>query len=114
MDTRALINRAKIGAGDALMSDAAIARELGISRSAFLNMQRAGLNDGIAIRLARLAGVDPAAVLAAARAQRERDPEVKSVLERIAQKVAGTAAAVFLATGMHVGNSHALGGGEGR
>jgi len=114
MDMQATIDAAKARLGNVRMSDATLAAQLGVATSTFARDKRLGFSDPVALRLAELADADPVIVLATVRAMRERDPKVKSVLERLAERVAGTVGAMILATTMHVGDSHALDGGRGR
>lgn len=54
-------------------------------------------DDAMAVRLAELAGLDPAAVVAAMHAQRCTDDALRPILQRIAQRAAQVGAAVFTA-----------------
>jgi hypothetical protein len=114
MDIQATIDRAKAKAGNPAMTDAGLAGLLGIATSTFARDKRQGFSDPIALRLAELADVDPVIVLAMVRAMRERDPKVKSVLERLAHRVAGTAAAALLGLSVSLAPHPAHAGGEGR
>lgn len=96
MDDRTLIDLAKRGAGNERMTDAALARKLGIQRGTFRTMQVRGYSDRVAVQLARWAGADMAGVIARARGLRARQskrlaPEVKAALELIAVRSWSTA-----------------------
>ena len=112
MDIQATIKAAKARAGDPAMSDSALASILGIAQATFARDKRQGFSDAVALRLAELAGTDPAAVLATVRAMRERDPSVKRVLETIARRVAGTAAAALMGLSLQLSPEPAFAGGD--
>jgi transcriptional regulator with XRE-family HTH domain len=92
MNTRELLDAAKAAQG--WKSDYRLCKALGVTSSRLGNW-RSGRNtpdDGMVLRLAQLAGIDPARVLAGIAAERSSDAEVKRAWLKIA-----TAAAVLLA-----------------
>lgn len=113
MDLQPIIALAKSRAGNPDMPDSQLAAMLGISQPAFARDKKRGFSDAVAMRLAAMAGEDATAVLVTVRAMRERNPEVRSVLERLAKRLATAAGAAFLATGLS-GQLTPAGGGEGR
>ena len=100
MDLTKTIQAAKRRCGNEQMPDTALAAILGIAGPTFARDKRAGFSDPIALKLAQLAGEDPAIVLATVRAMRERDPAVKRVLERLVKLAASAAGAAVLAMGL--------------
>lgn len=113
MDLTETIRSAKRRAGNEQMPDTALATLLGIAGPTFARDKKRGFSDAVAMRLAVMAGEDATAVLVTVRAMRERNPEVRSVLERLAKRLATAAGAAFLATGLS-GQLTPAGGGEGR
>jgi predicted transcriptional regulator len=76
--------RSKLGGA----SDYAIAKELGISRSAVSKYRNGmgGFDDETAVKVARLLDVDPAAVVTAAHAERTKNPELRRVWASLADR----------------------------
>jgi transcriptional regulator with XRE-family HTH domain len=89
-----LVDAARAGAG--LPSFYRLARVLGVGDATVANWRhgRATPDDATTLRLAAMAGVDPAQALAAIHVQRCTDPAIRSVLATIAARVqqAGAAA----------------------
>ncbi|SOZ07275.1 conserved hypothetical protein [Cupriavidus taiwanensis] len=76
--------RAKLGGA----SDYAIAKELGISRSAVSKYRNGmgGFDDETAVKVARILDVDPAAVATAAHAERAKSPELRQMWASVADR----------------------------
>lgn len=71
-------------------SDYAIAKELGISRSAISKYRRdqGTFDDDTAVKVARILDIDPAPVLLAAHAERMKTPEARNVFAALADRFA--------------------------
>lgn len=92
-----LTEAARAGAG--LPSFYRLARVLGVNDSTVANWRkgRATPDDAMAVRLADMAGLDPAAVVAAMHAQRCTDDALRPILQRIAQRAAQVGALLVTA-----------------
>lgn len=96
--TADLIDQVKARYG--LRSDGAVARLLGITTASISKHRqlKCSFDDATSLRIASLLQVEPQFVLAVARAQGAKRPDVRAVWERIA-RAAGTAATVLIALG---------------
>lgn len=95
-----LLTAAKTGAG--IPSSYRLARVLGVTDNTVGNWQhgRAFPSDSTAAELARMAGLDPDAVVAAVHALRATSADERVRWERIAHRLQAAAAAVFLSFGL--------------
>lgn len=86
----------------ALPSDRALSKALGVGFTApnQWRTRRAWPADDTMVRLAELAGADPAQALLDLNQWRNQSPAVRSVYERIAARIAATAASVIIAFGV--------------
>lgn len=84
----------------ALPSDYAMAKVLGITRSAvsrYRNHPEATFDDATALKIAAALETDPGYVFACMAAQRAKVEQVRRIWEELAKKLGGAAAAVLLA-----------------
>lgn len=96
---RDYLRAAKVRLG--VTSDYALAKALELTRSGVSRLQSGSttFDDDTAMRVAAILEVNPAQVIAAAHAERARDPKLKTVWEGIAAKVAaGVLVAIGAAT----------------
>lgn len=70
-----------------LRSDAALASVLGVARQTISSYRLQGtcMDDDVAVRAARLLGIQPATILLDMYAQRTRDPQIKSLWHHIGE-----------------------------
>ena len=91
--------KAKTGAP----SDFALARDvLNVHKTSVRDMRLYGLSDAMALQIATLLDIDPAAVLASVHAERAKDPAVRKVWEKLAKTIRAAAAGVLIVLGMGV------------
>jgi transcriptional regulator with XRE-family HTH domain len=71
-------------------SDYAIAKELGVTRSAVSRYRNGhgGFDDETAMKVARVLDIDPGAVVTAAHAERSKSPELRRVWASLADRFA--------------------------
>lgn len=95
--TDELLEAAKRHSG--LTTDYKLGMVLGLSNSAVTNYRkgRSHPDDNVGRRLAELAGLDEGYVLACLHAERAKDDESRQAWQRIAKRLEGVAAALFLA-----------------
>jgi transcriptional regulator with XRE-family HTH domain len=69
-------------------SDYAIAKELGVTRSAVSRYRNGhgGFDDETAVKVARVLDIDPGAVLTAAHAERSKSPEIRRMWASLADR----------------------------
>ena len=91
------LDAAKLKAG--IKSDYALAKRLGESPNRISNYRTgtSRIGDDVAVKLAAMLEIDPLAILASTHAERATQPAMRSVWERIAQKVA---AALLIGAGI--------------
>lgn len=87
-----------VKARHAIASDYKLARYLGITQQEVskLRNQKAFLGDSTALQVAKLLEMDPAEVIAAAHAERAKNPEEKAVWRSIMERLGGAAACALL------------------
>lgn len=83
-------------------SDYAIAKILGVTRSAVSNYRngKSHFDDLTAARVAKLLEIDPALVVMAVHAERAKKPEERALWEGILERLGGLAAALALGIGL--------------
>lgn len=89
--TAEYVRRAKAHFGNEFMSDRELGEHLGASGPVVSQARYGSMSDPVAIRIARALQIDAGEVIMVARAEREKDPEVKAEL---AAYMAKTLAAV--------------------
>jgi hypothetical protein len=75
--------------GNPRMSDKALGELLGYAQSIVARAKNGYMTDPMAMKIAKIIGVDAGEVLMVARLERERDPEVKEALVNWASKTFG-------------------------
>lgn len=95
MDTRSLLQAVKAAQG--ITSDYRLARFLGVTDNTVGNWQhgRSRPDDATAVRLAELAGLDAAEVLASLYAERASTDELRSIWRRLAERAHAAALAAL-------------------
>jgi hypothetical protein len=84
--TAEYVRRAKAHFGNEYMSDRELGEHIGASGPVVSQARYGSMSDPVAIRIARALQIDAGEVIMVARAEREKDPEVKAELEAYMSK----------------------------